>query len=79
MPAPDAIPEEETPYSTGFQENGAMRPRWSEPPDTIAPFGYLTPQAEFGDVERGSPLPYTLVLATVAICGVILGLATRDC
>ncbi len=60
MPAIDATPEEEAPYSTGFQENGAMRVRRSEPPDTIAPFGYLTPQDEFGDVERGSPLPYTL-------------------
>ena len=29
---------------------------------TIAPFGYLTPEAEFGDVERGNPLPYTLDL-----------------
>ena len=37
-----------------------MRARWVEPPATIAPFGYLTPQNEFGDVERGSPLPYTL-------------------
>ena len=27
---------------------------------TIAPFGYLTPEPEFGDVERGNPLPYTL-------------------
>ena len=37
-----------------------MRARWLEPPGTIAPFGYLTPQDEFGDVERGNPLPYTL-------------------
>ncbi len=37
-----------------------MRAHWVEPPATIAPFGYLTPQGEFGDVERGSPLPYTL-------------------
>jgi DMSO/TMAO reductase YedYZ molybdopterin-dependent catalytic subunit len=27
---------------------------------SIAPFGYLTPEEEFGDVERGNPLPYTL-------------------
>jgi len=60
MPAINATSEEEAPYSTGFQENGAMRTRWSEPPGTIAPFGYLTPQDDFGDVERGSPLPYTL-------------------
>lgn len=52
--------DDEAPYSTGFQENGAMRARWTEPPGTIAPYGYLTPQAEFGDAERGSPLPYTL-------------------
>jgi hypothetical protein len=57
--APEHNPEV-APYSTGFQENGAMRTRWSEPPGTIAPFGYLTPQDDFGDVERGSPLPYTL-------------------
>jgi DMSO/TMAO reductase YedYZ molybdopterin-dependent catalytic subunit len=48
------------PVSTGFQENGTMRAHWVEPPGTIAPFGYLTPQDAFGDVERGSPLPYTL-------------------
>jgi DMSO/TMAO reductase YedYZ molybdopterin-dependent catalytic subunit len=27
---------------------------------SIASFGYLTPEEEFGDVERGNPLPYTL-------------------
>jgi DMSO/TMAO reductase YedYZ molybdopterin-dependent catalytic subunit len=37
-----------------------MKTHWVEPPATIAPFGYLTPQDAFGDVERGSPLPYTL-------------------
>ncbi|MEK7216858.1 MAG: molybdopterin-dependent oxidoreductase, partial [Chloroflexota bacterium] len=30
--------------------------------DSIAPYGYLTSEAEFGDVERGNPLPYTLPL-----------------
>jgi hypothetical protein len=40
-----------------------VRARYLAPPRTIAPFGYLTPQAEFGDVERGNPLPYTLPLA----------------
>lgn len=63
MSAPELDREEETPYLTGFQENGAMRARWSEPPGTIAPYGYLTPQGAFGDAERGSPLPYTLPLA----------------
>lgn len=29
---------------------------------SIASFGYLTPEEEFGDVERGYPLPYTLDL-----------------
>lgn len=37
-----------------------MDARGGTPPLTIAPFGYLTPQDEFGVVERGNPLPYTL-------------------
>src|SRR5258708_26033855 len=37
-----------------------MQARAAIPPDTIAPLGYLTPQDQFGDVERGNPLPYTL-------------------
>src|SRR5258708_21080901 len=37
-----------------------MQARAAIPPDTIAPLGFLTPQDEFGDVERGNPLPYTL-------------------
>ncbi len=61
MPASEAKPvDDQGPISTGFQENGSMRAHWVEPPATIAPFGYLTPQGEFGDAERGSPLPYTL-------------------
>ena len=64
MAAHETNPADEAPYSTGFQENGSMRARWSEPPDTIVPYGYLTPQAAFGDAERGSPLPYTLPRAT---------------
>lgn len=39
-----------------------MRAIGTRPPGTIARSGYLTPQAEFGDVERGNPLPYTLPL-----------------
>lgn len=61
MPAAEAkSADDQGPISTGFQENGSMRAHWVEPPATIAPFGYLTPQGEFGDAERGSPLPYTL-------------------
>jgi DMSO/TMAO reductase YedYZ molybdopterin-dependent catalytic subunit len=58
-PAPSTSGSADTPYSTGFLE-GRMRARVTIPAATIAPFGYLTPQHEFGDVERGSPLPYTL-------------------
>ena len=39
------------------KESSAARVRRAS---TIAPFGYLTPESEFGDVERGNPLPYTL-------------------
>ncbi len=39
-----------------------MRSHATRPKGTIARFGYLTPQAAFGDVERGNPLPYTLPL-----------------
>ena len=31
--------------------------------EAAADMGYFTPQAEFGTVERGDPLPYTLLLA----------------
>jgi DMSO/TMAO reductase YedYZ molybdopterin-dependent catalytic subunit len=47
------------PVSTGYLD-GRSRARVALPPDTIAPLGYLTPQDDFGDVERGDPLPYTL-------------------
>lgn len=57
-PGPGA---ESGPISTGFLD-GRVRARSAVPPDTIAPFGFLTPQHEFGDVERGNPLPYTLPL-----------------
>ncbi len=53
---------ERTPESTGTFEDGRMRARTTRPTGTIASLGYLTPQAEFGDVERGNPLPYTLPL-----------------
>jgi DMSO/TMAO reductase YedYZ molybdopterin-dependent catalytic subunit len=62
MANPDAKPAADAgPISTGFRD-GRMRARVQVPPATIAPLGYLTPQDEFGDVERGNPLPYTLPL-----------------
>jgi DMSO/TMAO reductase YedYZ molybdopterin-dependent catalytic subunit len=57
-PEPDPI--EPDPVSTGYFEDGRMRSHATRPRGTVAGFGYLTPQAEFGDVERGNPLPYTL-------------------
>lgn len=49
------------PVSTGYIDTPRQMKAFSSvPPETIAPFGYLTPQDEFGDVERGNPLPYTL-------------------
>src|SRR5262249_33597438 len=53
---------DEGPISTGYYENGIMRARGGAPPNTIAPFGYLTPPRRCGDVERGNPLPYPLPL-----------------
>jgi DMSO/TMAO reductase YedYZ molybdopterin-dependent catalytic subunit len=61
MTTPDAKPTADAgPISTGFLEDGRPRARSRTAPTTIAPLGYLTPQEEFGDVERGNPLPYTL-------------------
>ena len=37
-----------------------MRSRGTRPRGTVAAHGFLTAPAEFGDVERGNPLPYTL-------------------
>lgn len=63
MSTPDAEPSvEAAPISTGYNEDGTMSAMVEIPPDTIAGMGYLTPQDEFGDVERGNPLPYTLPL-----------------
>lgn len=60
MATNDSGPDADTgPISTGFRD-GRNRARVMVPPGTIAPFGYLTPQDQFGDVERGNPLPYTL-------------------
>ena len=52
---------DETPVFTGWHHNGRIMPN-SASPKTIADFGYLTPQEQFGVVERGNPLPYTLPL-----------------
>src|ERR1700730_8294511 len=57
-PAEPAAPT--PPVSTGYFEAGRMRAHSTRPRGTIARLGYLTPQAQFGDVERGNPLPYTL-------------------
>lgn len=46
---------------TGWHPNGRIMPN-SVSPETIADYGYLTPQKHFGVVERGNPLPYTLPL-----------------
>jgi DMSO/TMAO reductase YedYZ molybdopterin-dependent catalytic subunit len=43
---------------TGQLPDGRISARVQTP--TIAEYGYLTPQAEWGVVERGNPLPYTL-------------------
>jgi DMSO/TMAO reductase YedYZ molybdopterin-dependent catalytic subunit len=47
-------------FFTGHQPDGQVKARWSEPSGSIAAHGFLTPQDEFGVVERGNPLPYTL-------------------
>src|SRR5207237_1100787 len=39
---------------------GEGRPRALVTQPRIGVHGYLTPQAQWGDVERGNPLPYTL-------------------
>jgi hypothetical protein len=51
---------EAQPVSTGFFEDGRMRSHSTRARGTIARHGFLTPEAEFADVERGSPLVYTL-------------------
>src|SRR5262249_46983094 len=44
--------------SSGVGDDGRPRALASQP--KIGLHGHLTPQAEWGDVERGNPLPYTL-------------------
>ena len=59
MSSPDSVAVEQSgTVSSGFGDDGRPRALWSQP--QIGLHGYLTPQAEWGDVERGNPLPYTL-------------------
>jgi DMSO/TMAO reductase YedYZ molybdopterin-dependent catalytic subunit len=44
--------------SSGWLEDGRPNALSSQP--QIGLHGFLTPQSEWGDVERGNPLPYTL-------------------
>lgn len=52
----------EQPFFTGQVADGRIGVRVQTP--TIAEHGYLTPQPEWGVVERGNPLPYTLAPET---------------
>jgi hypothetical protein len=56
--------DEDAPFFTGDMAVGRVGVRFDATPDSIATHGFLTPQDEFGVVERGNPLPYTLPLAT---------------
>ena len=46
--AEESRPADEAPYFTGVQtvglSTGMPRARFNEPPETIAPYGFLTPQ-----------------------------------
>ena len=44
--------------SSGWSEEGRPQALFTQP--QIGLHGFLTPQQEWGDVERGNPLPYTL-------------------
>jgi DMSO/TMAO reductase YedYZ molybdopterin-dependent catalytic subunit len=59
MSSPEVAPTADAQtISTGVAGDGRPRSLWTQP--TIGVHGFLTPQAEWGDVERGNPLPYTL-------------------
>src|SRR5579859_1739539 len=49
---------EEGTVSSGWMSEDRPNALWSQP--QIGVHGFLTPQHEWGDVERGNPLPYTL-------------------
>jgi hypothetical protein len=61
----------DAPVFSGLQPTGQAKALWSEPVGTVAAYGYLTPQDQFGDVERGNPLPYTLPLAARREIGMV--------
>ena len=50
--------EEQGTVSSGWMSEDRPNALWSQP--QIGVHGFLTPQHEWGDVERGNPLPYTL-------------------
>jgi hypothetical protein len=50
--------DSEATVSSGWAEDGRPKALASQP--RIGLHGFLTPQADWGDVERGNPLPYTL-------------------
>src|SRR5829696_1380778 len=59
MSSPEVAPTTDAQtVSTGVAGDGRPRSLWTQP--TIGVHGFLMPQAEWGDVERGNPLPYTL-------------------
>src|SRR4051794_4617760 len=62
--APGSPAGEELRFFTGDMSAGrvGVRVHFDALPGSTAPTGYLTPQDEFGVVERGNPLPYTLPL-----------------
>jgi DMSO/TMAO reductase YedYZ molybdopterin-dependent catalytic subunit len=59
MPSRDTAPvAPDAPVSSGVGGDGRPRALFNQP--KVGVHGFLTPQAEWGDVERGNPLPYTL-------------------
>jgi DMSO/TMAO reductase YedYZ molybdopterin-dependent catalytic subunit len=59
MSSPETAPAGQAgTVSSGVGADGRPRSLWNQP--QIGVHGFLTPQAEWGDVERGNPLPYTL-------------------
>src|SRR4051794_40816080 len=62
---------EDAPFFTGDMSVGRVGVRYDAAPDSIFSYGFLTPQDEFGVVERGNPLPYTLPLARKREIGMV--------
>jgi hypothetical protein len=63
-PASPSTQAEHGPVSSGYRDG---RPRALVTQPKIGVHGFLTPQAEWGDVERGDPLPYSR--GRSGICG----------